>query len=188
MPLPPAPQRKASRLTPEAFEVKAPARPTSRAAETPIQPKQPQASTALPAPQEAAARAPGVKRKAIKAAATPTAAPKQESELKQQAAVPAQAPEKPKRRAKVGRHGAGKRLFVLDTNVLMHDPMSLFRFEEHDIYLPMIVLEELDSNKKGMSEVARNARRPAAPLTVWPLMAATTSLAVCHLPRWATAT
>ncbi len=51
------------------------------------------------------------------------------------------------------------KLFVLDTNVLMHDPMSLFRFEEHDIFLPMIVLEELDSNKKGMTEVARNARQ-----------------------------
>jgi PhoH-like ATPase len=48
---------------------------------------------------------------------------------------------------------------VLDTNVLMHDPMSLFRFEEHDIYLPMITLEELDGHKKGMSEVARNARQ-----------------------------
>src|SRR5690606_35788188 len=41
----------------------------------------------------------------------------------------------------------------------MHDPMSLFRFEEHDIYLPMITLEELDSHKRGMSEVARNARQ-----------------------------
>ncbi|MDD5057186.1 MAG: PhoH family protein [Sideroxydans sp.] len=51
------------------------------------------------------------------------------------------------------------KLFVLDTNVLMHDPTSLFRFEEHDIYLPMFVLEELDNNKKGMSEVARNARQ-----------------------------
>ena len=51
------------------------------------------------------------------------------------------------------------KLFVLDTNVLMHDPTSLFRFEEHDIYLPMVTLEELDSNKKGMSEVARNARQ-----------------------------
>lgn len=51
------------------------------------------------------------------------------------------------------------KLFVLDTNVLMHDPTSLFRFEEHDVYLPMITLEELDNNKKGMSEVARNARQ-----------------------------
>ncbi|MBU0593478.1 MAG: PhoH family protein [Pseudomonadota bacterium] len=51
------------------------------------------------------------------------------------------------------------KIFVLDTNVLMHDPTSLFRFEEHDIYLPMMTLEELDNNKKGVSEVARNARQ-----------------------------
>ena len=56
------------------------------------------------------------------------------------------------------------KLFVLDTNVLMHDPMCLFRFEEHDIFLPMIVLEELDSNKKGMTEVARNARQTSRTL------------------------
>ena len=55
--------------------------------------------------------------------------------------------------------GGPAKLFVLDTNVLLHDPMSLFRFEEHDIYLPMITLEELDGHKKGMSEVARNARQ-----------------------------
>jgi PhoH-like ATPase len=41
---------------------------------------------------------------------------------------------------------------VLDTNVLMHDPSSLFRFEEHDVYLPMMTLEELDNHKKGMSK------------------------------------
>ncbi|MDP5237908.1 PhoH family protein [Uliginosibacterium sp. 31-16] len=51
------------------------------------------------------------------------------------------------------------KLFVLDTNVLMHDPTSLFRFEEHDIFVPMMTLEELDNNKKGMSEVSRNARQ-----------------------------
>jgi PhoH-like ATPase len=51
------------------------------------------------------------------------------------------------------------KLFVLDTNVLMHDPMSLFRFEEHDVFLPMITLEELDGHKKGMSEVARSVRQ-----------------------------
>ena len=59
----------------------------------------------------------------------------------------------------VARLPAHSRLFVLDTNVLMHDPTSLFRFEEHDIYIPMATLEELDSNKKGVSEVARNARQ-----------------------------
>ena len=51
------------------------------------------------------------------------------------------------------------KLFVLDTNVLMHDPTSLFRFEEHDLFLPIMTLEELDNNKKGTSEVARNARQ-----------------------------
>ena len=50
-------------------------------------------------------------------------------------------------------------LFVLDTNVLMHDPTAIFRFKEHDIFLPMVVLEELDAGKKGMSEVARNVRQ-----------------------------
>src|SRR5690625_3464382 len=53
----------------------------------------------------------------------------------------------------------GKRVYVLDTNVLMHDPTALFKFEEHDVYLPMQVIEELDNGKKGMSESARNARQ-----------------------------
>lgn len=57
------------------------------------------------------------------------------------------------------RSANSNKIFVLDTNVLMHDPTSLFRFEEHDIYLPMMTLEELDNNKKGVSEVARNARQ-----------------------------
>lgn len=52
-----------------------------------------------------------------------------------------------------------KRLYVLDTNVLMHDPTSIFRFEEHDVYLPMITLEELDNHKSGMTDVARNVRQ-----------------------------
>jgi PhoH-like ATPase len=64
------------------------------------------------------------------------------------------APEKPKRVVRTGPPS----LFVLDTNVLMHDPSSLFRFSEHDLYLPMTTLEELDNHKKGMTEVARNAR------------------------------
>ena len=44
---------------------------------------------------------------------------------------------------------AQRRIFVLDTNVLMHDPSSIFRFEEHDIFIPMIVLEELDAGKRA---------------------------------------
>ena len=67
-------------------------------------------------------------------------------------------------RSRKARHTGPTKLFVLDTNVLMHDPMCLFRFEEHDIFLPMIVLEELDSHKKGMTEVARNARQTSRSL------------------------
>ncbi|MBL0252656.1 MAG: PhoH family protein [Polaromonas sp.] len=67
-------------------------------------------------------------------------------------------------KAKVKKPSGPAKLFVLDTNVLLHDPMCLYRFEEHDIYLPMIVLEELDGHKKGMTEVARNARQTSRSL------------------------
>jgi PhoH-like ATPase len=67
-------------------------------------------------------------------------------------------------RAKRGKASGPPKLFVLDTNVLLHDPMCLFRFEEHDIFLPMIVLEELDGHKRGMTEVARNARQTSRTL------------------------
>ncbi len=53
----------------------------------------------------------------------------------------------------------GKKLFVLDTNVLMHDPTSIFRFQEHNVFIPMVVLEELDHAKKGISDVSRNVRQ-----------------------------
>ncbi len=52
-----------------------------------------------------------------------------------------------------------KRIYALDTNVLLHDPTSLFHFEEHDVFIPMTVLEELDEKKKGASEVSRNGRQ-----------------------------
>ena len=51
------------------------------------------------------------------------------------------------------------KLFVLDTNILMHDPSALFHFHDNDVYLPMVVLEELDDHKMGLSEVARNVRQ-----------------------------
>jgi PhoH-like ATPase len=73
--------------------------------------------------------------------------------------VTAPAPQ-PKKKKAIG----PKKMFVLDTNVLMHDPMSLFRFDEHDIFLPMVVLEELDGHKKGTTEVARNARQASRSL------------------------
>ena len=66
---------------------------------------------------------------------------------------------KPRRKGPSAAPPVASKLFVLDTNVLMHDPMSIFRFEEHDVFLPMITLEELDGHKKGMSEVSRNVRQ-----------------------------
>ncbi|MET3915380.1 PhoH-like ATPase [Variovorax sp. OAS795] len=76
---------------------------------------------------------------------------------------PVAAPQVPTRSKRAKSNGAAK-LFVLDTNVLLHDPMCLFRFEEHDIFLPMIVLEELDGHKKGTTEVARNGRQTSRTL------------------------
>lgn len=52
-----------------------------------------------------------------------------------------------------------KKLFVLDTNVLLHDPQCLFRFAEHDLFLPFVTLEELDGKKVGSTDVNRNARQ-----------------------------
>jgi PhoH-like ATPase len=155
MPLPKPPSRKGDLLQSIDYEVqaapKADKRTTkARADDTPAQ-------TALdlhdggaamvaraPAQQAALLSTPPVVRPpAVVAPPTVAAAP---------AAAPAPRPRKP-------RSNGPAKLFVLDTNVLMHDPMSLFRFEEHDVFLPMITLEELDGHKKGMSEVARNARQ-----------------------------
>ncbi len=51
-----------------------------------------------------------------------------------------------------------KKNFVLDTNVLLHDPKALEKFEDNDIYLPIVVIEEIDKFKKNMNEIGRNAR------------------------------
>src|SRR5688500_11835227 len=63
------------------------------------------------------------------------------------------------KKARTPRKPKVKKLFVLDTNVLMHDPTSLFRFDEHDLYLPIATLEQLDAHKRGLSDVSRNARQ-----------------------------
>jgi len=97
--------------------------------------------------QPATPAAPVQARAQTPAAATPAA---------QAQAAPAA---KPRSRKTTADEVDVRKLFVLDTNVLMHDPTCLFRFEEHDVYLPMMTLEELDNHKKGMSEVARNARQ-----------------------------
>src|SRR5687768_7989226 len=141
MPLPKPPARKASLLAPPDYESQAAPKPARR--DTPKPPTRHAEPEAGPGvldlfdPHAAEAGAPP--RPAV--AAPPVARP-----------LPEPRPRKPR--------GTGPaKLFVLDTNVLMHDPSCLFRFEEHDIYLPMITLEELDGHKKGMSEVSRNVRQ-----------------------------
>ncbi|MEW6427370.1 MAG: PhoH family protein [Thermodesulfobacteriota bacterium] len=52
-----------------------------------------------------------------------------------------------------------KKLYVLDTNVILHDSSSVFRFEEHDIAIPITVLEELDQFKKGNESLNFHARQ-----------------------------
>ena len=136
MPLPPAPAKRASLLAASAYNAAA---PVAEAASAPV-------ATPVTAPPKAPATAPSKK-----AAAAPAApATRAQSGTPQPRKVPA--------RKSARRSGAAK-LFVLDTNVLLHDPSSLFRFEEHDIFLPMIVLEELDGHKRGTTEVARNGRQ-----------------------------
>jgi PhoH-like ATPase len=98
-----------------------------------------------------------VARAAPAAPAAPPAASARPPASAQPAAMPALVPAARNRRKR--QSAESPRLFVLDTNVLMHDPSSLFRFAEHDVFLPMMVLEELDHHKKGMSEVSRNVRQ-----------------------------
>jgi PhoH-like ATPase len=148
MPLPKPPAKRGSLLDPSAFDAQAAPKPARRTLKAPAE--ETVALELQPPPPPAAA--PPVAKPVpmglpVKAAVAPSALPAPVAKL---------APKAP--RARSARTGPAK-LFVLDTNVLMHDPMSLFRFEEHDIYLPMITLEELDGHKKGMSEVSRNVRQ-----------------------------
>ena len=146
MPLPKPPSKKAALLDPAAYEIQAAPRPDKRAQKSPpVRDAGTESSLHLHDGSSALA-AP----KTLKAPALPSAsAPLRDL-------IPAKSA--PRLRTRPKSDGPPK-LFVLDTNVLMHDPMSLFRFEEHDVFLPMITLEELDNHKKGMSEVARNARQ-----------------------------
>ena len=121
------------------------AAPQAKAKPTRNKPASP-ARKAQPAPAAAPASAPAPAPKAAAPAAAPTPA----------AAPSPRARTAPKRTRLSPQQ---RKLFVLDTNVLLHDSNSLFKFEEHDIFLPMMVLEELDHQKKGLSEVARNARQ-----------------------------
>lgn len=53
----------------------------------------------------------------------------------------------------------GEKIYVLDTNVLLQDPYSIFSFEDNEVVIPAVVLEEVDSKKRYMDEVGRNARQ-----------------------------
>lgn len=53
---------------------------------------------------------------------------------------------------------AMKKIFVIDTNVLLHDPKAIFAFQEHEVIIPAVVLEEIDSKKRNADEIGRNAR------------------------------
>jgi len=57
-----------------------------------------------------------------------------------------------------------RKIYILDTNVLIHDPNALMHFDEHDVVLPIVVLEEMDHVKKGMDELARNVREASRQL------------------------
>ena len=80
-------------------------------------------------------------------------------DVEQAAAASSSLPSPMSTKPRTARTPKVKKLFVLDTNVLMHDPTSLFRFDEHDVYLPIATLEELDAHKRGLSDVSRNARQ-----------------------------
>jgi PhoH-like ATPase len=154
MPLPPPPAKRAAVLPKEVIETLAP--PEARAAASPKA-----RGRSRHAPPQAAGAAPATVTERILA---PAAAPAPQPQAHSAPTAPRKAAAAPAKRsaskpAAASAAATPPKVFVLDTNVLMHDPMCLFQFEEHDIFLPMIVLEELDGHKKGMTEVARNARQ-----------------------------
>jgi PhoH-like ATPase len=51
------------------------------------------------------------------------------------------------------------KIYVLDTNVLLQDPYSIYSFEDNEVVIPAVVLEEVDSKKRYMDEIGRNARQ-----------------------------
>ena len=156
MPLPPAPTKRAALLTPDALD--APARPSAKPSRTSSAQLESNTAKLDLFDERLAGNAATPPKNKAKTSASPINTGASSYHTNSIEATPAPAkPKKPK-------HTGPTKLFVLDTNVLMHDPMCLFRFEEHDIFLPMIVLEELDGHKKGMTEVARNARQTSRSL------------------------
>ncbi|MFM2274768.1 MAG: hypothetical protein RL211_640 [Pseudomonadota bacterium] len=164
MPLPPAPAKRAALLAHDIFNVTAriapkPVKKTSRPSSVDMNESETQARE-ISARGDNGARQPAPPSDKLARAVT-----SESSQVKPTVARPSATTQElnATKRKKSKATGATK-LFVLDTNVLLHDPMCLFRFEEHDIFLPMIVLEELDGHKKGMTEVARNARQTSRTL------------------------
>ena len=157
MPLPPAPTKRAALLSADATD--APARSPSRAAR---KAENTQAAKRAPVLDlfDSRPASGGGHPSAFKGEASVSTQKTGVKSYKKEIVEHPQAAVRPKKT----KHLGPAKLFVLDTNVLMHDPMCLFRFEEHDIFLPMIVLEELDGHKKGMTEVARNARQTSRSL------------------------
>ncbi|MEO7160537.1 MAG: PhoH family protein [Polaromonas sp.] len=157
MPLPPAPTKRAALLSPDVLHtLHAPARAPS--------PKAPRKTARAESAQKPPVLDLVENRTAIASDHPVVYAEKKTSSPIDSPVVSASRESKPAFRPKKTKSTGQAKLFVLDTNVLMHDPMCLFRFEEHDIFLPMIVLEELDGHKKGMTEVARNARQTSRSL------------------------
>jgi PhoH-like ATPase len=158
MPLPLAPTKRAAMLPPEAFD--APARSSHKAARKSEAPSADSPVAEHPAAEDDFEPRTGggdIQAGTYDVEIETYLDEPQPSRKKKDVTVPAVQPKKKKA------SGPAK-MFVLDTNVLMHDPMSLFRFDEHDIFLPMVVLEELDGHKKGTTEVARNARQASRSL------------------------
>ena len=164
MPLPPAPTKRAALLSPEALDAPARAAPkarrTSAERQTDARKESPTLFDDRPLPDAGGASLAPPTVAATARASEPVVAPLPPAPL---ASRVVEEPAQDRRKRSVKKTGP-KRLFVLDTNVLLHDPTCLFRFEEHDIYLPMIVLEELDGHKKGTTEVARNGRQASRTL------------------------
>ncbi|TFZ00506.1 PhoH family protein [Ramlibacter henchirensis] len=159
MPLPPAPTKRAALLPPEAYD--APARSSHKVTRKTEAPGADSPLADRPQVEDFDPRGGGERD-----ASHPTAFFDEAAVLDkpQPAARTRPAPTAAPAARKKAKSAGPTKLFVLDTNVLMHDPMCLFRFEEHDIFLPMIVLEELDGHKKGTTEVARNARQASRSL------------------------
>jgi len=158
MPLPKMPTKPAdtvslqdSRTTRPAGEAAPIKKPAAKSAAAVAQKK----TAAAPIPQKKTVAAPVPEKSAIPASATPLFTPEKPRPSKKKLVdTRFQSPV-----SRAASHSGSSKLFVLDTNVLMHDPTALFRFEEHDIFLPMITLEEMDDHKRGMSDVSRNVRQ-----------------------------